>query len=141
HGDLRILEKFTQRSQLLQGIEKIRVAVLELEPHTFLIPHHCDGEIIFVVVRGQGTISIAEQDDKNSFNLEKGDVFRVPAGSIIYLINRDKEEKFFVYGLAKSINAPGKLHEYFSAGAENPESFYRAFSSDIVESAFNVSPA
>lgn len=53
HGDLRILEKFTQRSQLLQGIEKIRVAVLELEPHTFLIPHHCDGEIIFVVVRGK----------------------------------------------------------------------------------------
>ncbi|KAK4732390.1 hypothetical protein R3W88_025378 [Solanum pinnatisectum] len=138
HGDFRILEKFTQRSQLLQGIEKIRVAVLELEPQTFVVPHYCDGEIIFVVVRGQGTISIAEQDDKNSFNLEKGDVFRVPAGLIIYLINRDKKEKFFVYGLAKSSNAPGQLHEYFSAGAENPESFYRAFSSDILESAFNT---
>ncbi|KAH0637167.1 hypothetical protein KY289_037082 [Solanum tuberosum] len=128
HGDFRILEKFIQRSQLLQGIEKIRVAVLELEPQTFLVPHYCDGEIIFVVVRGQGTISIAEQDDKNSFNLEMGDVFRAPAGSIIYLINRDNKEKFFVYGLAKSSNAPGKLHEYFSAGLKirNPSTEHSA---------------
>ncbi|XP_059310578.1 vicilin Car i 2.0101-like [Lycium ferocissimum] len=28
--------------------------------------------------------------------------------------------------------------EYFSAGGENPESFYRAFSSDVLEAAFNT---
>ncbi|KAK6780897.1 hypothetical protein RDI58_023081 [Solanum bulbocastanum] len=105
---------------------------------------------MFVVVRGQGTISIVEQDDKNSFNLEKGDVFRVPAGSIIYLINRDKKEKFFVYGLAKYSNAPGQLHvnstmfnfvqknEYFSAGVENPESFYRVLLMDRLERLFEL---
>ncbi|MCE3051994.1 hypothetical protein HAX54_051373 [Datura stramonium] len=95
-GDLRVLEKFTQRSDLLRGIEKFRVAVVEVEPQSFMVPHHCDGEAIFVIVRGQGIISIAEQEEKNSFNLKHGDVMRVPAGSTIYLLNRDNNEKFFI---------------------------------------------
>ncbi|XP_060179384.1 vicilin Cor a 11.0101-like [Lycium barbarum] len=138
HGDFRVLQKFTERSELLQGLEKYRVAVLEFEPQSFMLPHHCDGEAIFVVVRGQGTISIAEQEEKNSFNLQHGDVIRVPAGSTVYLLNRDNKERFFVYVLAKSVNAPGEFQEYFSAGGENPESFYKAFSSDILETAFNT---
>lgn len=32
-----------------------------------------------------------------------------------------------------------KLQAYFGAGGENPESFYRAFSNEILEAAFNVS--
>lgn len=52
HGDLRLVEKFTERSQLLSGIEKYRVAFLELEPQTFMLPHHCDSEAIFFIVRG-----------------------------------------------------------------------------------------
>lgn len=52
HGDFRILERFNQRSQLLKGIEKYRVAILELEPQSFVLPHHCDGEAIYVVVKG-----------------------------------------------------------------------------------------
>ncbi|MCE3215001.1 hypothetical protein HAX54_000519, partial [Datura stramonium] len=63
---------------------------------------------------------------------------RVPAGSTIYLLNRDNNEKFFAYMLAKSVNAPGQVQAYFSAGGENPESFYRAFSTDILETAFNT---
>ncbi|KAK4357123.1 hypothetical protein RND71_022733 [Anisodus tanguticus] len=138
HGDFRVLEKFAERSELLRGLENFRVAVLEFEPQSFMLPHHCDAEAIFVVVRGQGIISIAEQDEKNSFNLQQGDVIKVPAGSTVYLLNRDNNERFFVYVLAKSVNAPGQFQEYFSAGGENPESFYRAFSSDILETAFNT---
>ncbi|XP_060179383.1 vicilin Cor a 11.0101-like [Lycium barbarum] len=138
HGDFRVLEKFSERSELLRGIEKFRVAVLEFEPQSFMLPHHCDDEAIFVVVRGQGTISIAEQDEKNSFNLQHGDVIRVNAGSTVYLLNRDNNERFFIYVLAKSINVPGEFQEYFSAGGENPETFYRAFSSDVLEAAFNT---
>nr|XP_016516006.1 PREDICTED: vicilin-like antimicrobial peptides 2-1 isoform X2 [Nicotiana tabacum] len=138
HGDFRVLEKFTERSELLRGIENYRVAVVEFEPLSFMLPHHCDAEAIFVVVRGRGTISIAEQDEKNSFNLEHGDVIRVNAGSTVYMLNRDNNERFFVYVLAQAVNTPGQFQEYFSAGGQNPESFYRAFSSDILETAFNT---
>ncbi|XP_009605859.1 vicilin Jug r 2.0101 [Nicotiana tomentosiformis] len=138
HGEFRVLEKFTERSELLGGLEKYGVAVLEFEPLSFMFPHHCDAEIILFVVRGRGTISIAEQEEKNSFNLENGDVIRVNAGSTIYMINRNNNERFFVYVLAKTVNIPGQFQEYFSGGGENPESFYRAFSSEILETAFNI---
>ncbi|KAM3326541.1 vicilin Cor a 11 [Capsicum chacoense] len=137
-GHLRIVEKFTQRSELFRGIEKYRVAVLEFEPQSFMVPNHCDGETIYVVARGQGIISIAEQDAKYYFTLEKAHVMRVPAGATIYFVNRDKNEKLVVYMLVKSIDAPGQAQEYFSGGGQNPESFYRAFSSDILEKAFNT---
>lgn len=69
----------------------------------------CTAIKISTFYTGKGTISIAEQDDKKSFNLEKGDVFRLPAGTTLSFINRDNNEKFFVYALAKSGNAPGLL--------------------------------
>ncbi|KAG5587856.1 hypothetical protein H5410_048290 [Solanum commersonii] len=87
---------------------------------------------------GRGSVSIAEEDEKNSFNLEHGDVISVSAGSTIYFTNTDNKEKFSVYMLAKAVNVPGKFQEFFSAGSENPETFYRAFSNDILETAFNT---
>ncbi|PHU21852.1 hypothetical protein BC332_06959 [Capsicum chinense] len=138
HGHLRILEKFTQRSELFRGIEKFRVAVAEFEPQSFMMPHHTDGEAIYIVVRGQGTIGIANQDEKNSFNMEKGDAIRVPSGSTTYFINRDNKEKLFVYVLSKSAGLPGEVRQYFGAGGVNPESFYRAISSGILEKSFNT---
>ncbi|KAF3621969.1 hypothetical protein FXO38_26983 [Capsicum annuum] len=140
HGHLRVLEKFTQRSELFRGIEKFRVAVAEFEPQSFMMPHHTDGEAIYIVVRGQGTIGIANQDEKNSFNMEKGDAIRVPSGSTTYFINRDNKEKLFVYVLSKSAGLPGEVRQYFGAGGVNPESFYRAISSGILEKSFNERP-
>nr|XP_004247670.1 vicilin-like antimicrobial peptides 2-2 [Solanum lycopersicum] len=135
HGEFRVLDKFTQ---LLLGIENYRIGVLEFEPRSFLLPHHFDAQLLLLIVRGRGSISIAEEDEKNSFNLEYGDVLSVSAGSTIYFTNTDNKEKFSVYVLAKAINVPGQFQEFFSAGSENPETFYRAFSSDILETAFNT---
>ncbi|KAM3326540.1 hypothetical protein P3S67_001666 [Capsicum chacoense] len=93
---------------------------------------------ISIFLIGKGTISIAEEDEKKSFNLEHGDVLNVTAGSTIHFINTNNNEKLFVYALAKAVNIPSKFQEFFSAGGENPETFYRAFSSDILETAFNT---
>ncbi|KAH0640280.1 hypothetical protein KY290_037562 [Solanum tuberosum] len=135
HGEFRVLDKFTQ---LLRGIENYRVGVLDFEPLTFMLPHHFDAQLLLLIVSGRGSISIAEEDEKNSFKLEHGDVISVSAGSTIYFTNTDNKEKFSVYVLAKAVNVPGQFQEFFSAGSENPETFYKAFSSDILETAFNT---
>lgn len=106
HGEFRVLDKFTQ---LLLGIENYRIGVLEFEPRSFLLPHHFDAQLLLLIVRGRGSISIAEEDEKNSFNLEYGDVLSVSAGSTIYFTNTDNKEKFSVYVLAKAINVPGQF--------------------------------
>lgn len=52
-GSYRVLPKFTERSQkLFKGIENIRLAVLEAEPLTFVVPNHWDADVVSLVLQG-----------------------------------------------------------------------------------------
>ncbi|GKD82810.1 vicilin-like antimicrobial peptides 2-2, partial [Tanacetum coccineum] len=55
-GNIRFLQKFTDRSDLFQGIEKYRVAFLEAEPQTFVMPNHFDADALVYVVNGMISI-------------------------------------------------------------------------------------
>ncbi|KAJ7972766.1 Vicilin [Quillaja saponaria] len=74
-----------ERSNLLSGIKDFRVATLEANPQTFLFPSHFDSEIVLYIVNGRATISFAREDKTESFNLERGDFIRVPAGTPMQL--------------------------------------------------------
>lgn len=52
-GHLKVLEQLSLRSELLRGLENYRVAILEASPNTFVVPHHCDADTVFVVTRGK----------------------------------------------------------------------------------------
>ena len=52
HGSVRVLERFTKRSELLRGIEKYRLGFLEANPSAFILPHHLDADVIFYVIQG-----------------------------------------------------------------------------------------
>lgn len=52
-GHLRVLERFSKRSEVLRGIENYRIAILEANPNTFVIPHHYDAESVFAVLQGE----------------------------------------------------------------------------------------
>ncbi|KAL2229932.1 UNVERIFIED_CONTAM: Vicilin Car i [Sesamum indicum] len=136
-GNVKVLERFSKKSELLQGVDNYRLAVLEANPNTFVLPHHFDAESVLVVAGGKGTISYVWQNRRKSYNVKLGDVMRVPAGSIVYLVNRDDNEKLYVLKLLQPVNTPGRFKEYFGVGGENPESFYRTFSNEILEAAFN----
>ncbi|KAL8513623.1 hypothetical protein ACS0TY_012924 [Phlomoides rotata] len=147
HGRLRILQKFTDRSELLRGIENYRVEILEAQPQTFVVPSHSDAEAIVFVANGKGTVSSVLQESRDvfnikerreSFNVEEGDIFRVQAGTTTYLINRDNNERLILVKLIQPVNTPGEFQAFYGAGGENPESFYRVFSNEILEAAFNT---
>ncbi|KAA8543268.1 hypothetical protein F0562_021237 [Nyssa sinensis] len=138
HGRLRVLQKFTERSNLLRGIENYRLSILEADPQILVIPNHLDAERLLFVARGRGTISLVHQDRRESFNLQRGDVLRVPAGTTSYMINRDNNEKLVIAKLLQPVGVPGEFQPFFGPGGEDPESFYRAFSTEILESALNT---
>lgn len=52
HGRFEVLERFARRSELLVGVENYRLAVLEAEPETFIMPRHWDAEEVFYVMEG-----------------------------------------------------------------------------------------
>ncbi|KAH6796591.1 hypothetical protein C2S52_021145 [Perilla frutescens var. hirtella] len=138
HGRLRILQKFTERSELLRGIENFRVAILEAQPQTFVVPNHWDAEIVIFVAQGRGTVSMVQEDRRESFNIKEGDIFRIRAGTTSYLINKDNNEKLVLAKLYQPVNTPGNFEAFFGAGGDSAESYLKAFSNEILEAAFNV---
>ncbi|KAF5466112.1 hypothetical protein F2P56_016067 [Juglans regia] len=145
-GEVKYLERFTERTELLRGIENYRVVILDANPNTFMLPHHKDAESVAVVTRGRATLTLVSQETRESFNLECGDVIRVPAGATVYVINQDSNERLEMVKLLQPVNNPGQfrfefvvLQEYYAAGAKSPDqSYLRVFSNDILVAALNT---
>ncbi|KAI3910791.1 hypothetical protein MKW98_030599 [Papaver atlanticum] len=137
-GHVRLLQKFTEKSELLRGLENYRVAFLEANPNTFIVPNHQDADTLFFVVRGRGSITMVRQEDKETHNLERGDVMRVPAGTVVYLINKDNNEKLILAKLLQTVFTPGHVGVFFGPGGEDPESYYSSFSDELLQTAFNT---
>ncbi|XP_051120465.1 vicilin Cor a 11.0101-like [Andrographis paniculata] len=140
HGRVRVLRKFTEGSgwKLLRGVENYRVVIVEAEPRTFVVPNHWDADVVIFVANGKGSASLVRQNRRESFNIKEGDVFRIRAGTTTYLVNRDNNEKLVLVKLAIPVSIPGHFQAFFGAAGENPQSFYNAFSDEILEATFNT---
>ncbi|KAI3837633.1 hypothetical protein MKX03_029758 [Papaver bracteatum] len=136
-GYIKVLPKFTEQSNLLRGIENYRLTIFQANPNTFVIPSHWDADVVLFVVKGRGTISLVRQQNRESYNLKQGDDLRVPVGSLVYMINRDNNETLKIGKILVTVSTPGQVR-FFSSGDHEHESFYRVFSNDILESAFNT---
>ncbi|KAK9146623.1 hypothetical protein Sjap_006526 [Stephania japonica] len=136
-GELSVLQRFDRRSNLLKGLKDYRAAFLEAKPNTLLLPHHCDAESVFFVAKGNGIVNLVRREKRQSYNVRYGDVFKAQAGTIIYLVNNHERENLWLVQLSLPVNTPGHFEEFFGAGGENPESFYKSFSQGILEAAFN----
>ncbi|OIW11283.1 hypothetical protein TanjilG_28374 [Lupinus angustifolius] len=134
-GRVRVLHRFTKKSNLLRGIHNFRLATLEAEGHTFVSPCHFDSEAVFFVVKGRATIGMVREEKTERFNLEQGDIIRVPSGTPVYLVNRDHNQKLFIAKLHMPLAVPGKFEAFYGPGGRNPESFLTAFSWELLEAA------
>lgn len=62
--------------------------------------------ILFI---GRATINLVSQERRESYNLERGDVIRVPAGTTEYVTNQDSNERLQMVKLLQSVNTPGQF--------------------------------
>lgn len=139
HGRIGALPKFTDRSWLLRGIENHLLAIIELNPQAFITPFHADADCVLFVAQGRGAITILHEDNRESFNIEQGNAVRVPAGAPTYLINRDVNQKLYIIKLLRPVNLPGHAEPFHSAGGGGQdESFYEAFSWELLEAALKT---
>lgn len=58
---------------------------------------------------GKAILTVLKSNNRNSFNLERGDTIKLPAGTIAYLVNRDDEDELRVLDLAIPVNRPGQI--------------------------------
>lgn len=135
---MRVLQRFTERSELLRGIDKFRVGFYEANPNTFMLPHHWDADSVLFVIRGRATMTFLRQENRETFDLERGDVLIIPAGTTAYLVNSHENEMLQIAELLHPVNTPGHYEQYFGVSGEEPESFFNSFSTEILQAALNV---
>ncbi|KAK9009539.1 hypothetical protein V6N11_036071 [Hibiscus sabdariffa] len=88
-------QQLGQRQQL-HWHQRVPLCLIEANPNTFVLPHHCDAEKNYVVTNGKGTLTFVTHKMKESFNLVPGIVIRVPSGSTMYLVNQDNNQKLTI---------------------------------------------
>uniref|UniRef100_A0A803MFJ7 Cupin type-1 domain-containing protein n=1 Tax=Chenopodium quinoa TaxID=63459 RepID=A0A803MFJ7_CHEQI len=115
------------------------VMIFEANPQTFVVPNHWDADVVLFVAQGEGTVSLVYTDRRESFNIERGHVMVIPAGVTAYLINKGNNDKLILVKLINPVSNIGKFESFFGPGGDNPESYFNAFSSDILEAAFKTS--
>ncbi|XBH73249.1 hypothetical protein VPH35_100372 [Triticum aestivum] len=93
HGHFKVLERFDH--ELLRGsIGDYRVACLDAAPRAFLQPSHYDADEIAFVREGEGVLVLLRNGKRESFCVREGDVFVIPAGSIVYSANTHRSKWF-----------------------------------------------
>ncbi|XP_047312538.1 vicilin Cor a 11.0101-like [Impatiens glandulifera] len=111
HGRLiGLLQDFTENSKLLTGLVNHGVAILEANPNTFMAPGHWDADALFFVVQGKATINLIRHDKRETLGLKTGDNIRIPSGTKVLMMNRDRMEKLVVIKLPQPVSTPAAGH-------------------------------
>nr|pir globulin1 - maize [Zea mays]AAB60295.1 truncated globulin1 [Zea mays] len=119
-GSLRVLRPFDEVSRLLRGIRDYRVAVLEANPRSFVVPSHTDAHCICYVAEGEGVVTTIENGERRSYTIKQGHVFVAPAGAVTYLANTDGRKKLVITKILHTISVPGEFQFFFGPGREEP---------------------
>ncbi|KAL5078169.1 hypothetical protein RYX36_017153 [Vicia faba] len=134
NGHIRLLQKFDERSKILENLQNYRLLEYKSKPRTIFLPQQIDVDFILVVLSGKAILTVLKPNDRNSFNLERGDTIKLPAGTIAYLINRDDNEDLRVLDLVIPVNRPGQLQVIY----QNQQSILSEFNKNILEASFNT---
>ncbi|CAH8375604.1 unnamed protein product [Eruca vesicaria subsp. sativa] len=138
-GFVKMLPKFTKRSStLFRGIENYRFLFQEMEPNTFLVPHHLDADYVFIVVQGKGLIGFVKDTASESFQITKGDVVRVPSTVTHFFANTNSTVPLRLAKIAVPANVPGHFQVFFPAHSQFHQSYFTGFSKDVLTASFNV---
>ncbi|WP_139162132.1 cupin domain-containing protein, partial [Acinetobacter baumannii] len=90
------------------------------------------------VSQGRAIVTLLLENNRESFNLRFGDIIRIPAGTPFYIINKDENQKLSIAQLIQPVSTPGHFEDFFGAGGQNPQSFFSAFSNNILEAIFQT---
>ncbi|KNA10303.1 hypothetical protein SOVF_145560 [Spinacia oleracea] len=107
-GHMKVLQRFSEKSNLLLGIDRFRIGIYEANPNTFMLPHHWDADSVLFFIKGKAIVTFLKQENRKTFNVERGDVLMIPSGTTAYLTNIQNDEKLQIAELLRPVNIPGR---------------------------------
>uniref|UniRef100_A0A7N0ZT31 Cupin type-1 domain-containing protein n=1 Tax=Kalanchoe fedtschenkoi TaxID=63787 RepID=A0A7N0ZT31_KALFE len=124
----------------LQMQTSMHIGFISMDPNSLFVPQYMDSNLILFVHQGQAKVGSICQDELVERGLSEGDVFRIPAGSAFYILNKHSETLNIVCSIDMSDSLGGGPFQAFSIGGGTfPKSVLAGFSHNALTSAFNVS--
>ncbi|KAH7863319.1 hypothetical protein Vadar_016091 [Vaccinium darrowii] len=119
----------------------IHVGFVTMEPNSLFIPQYLDSDLILFVRRGEARVGSIYRDELIERRLKNGDVYRIPAGSIFYLVNTaDGQRLQIICSIEKSDSIGwGTFQSFFIGGGSYPTSILAGFERSTISTALNVS--
>lgn len=119
----------------------LHIVFISMEPKSFFVPQYLDSDSVFYVLRGFAKVGWVHHGDFIEKNLKIGDVYRIPGGSVFYILNTDEGQRLHITcGLDTSYSlSSGSFQSFFVAGGEDPVAVLSAFDDHVLSVAFNVS--
>ncbi len=112
-GRVEVLQNFAQRSKLLRGLRNYRVEFLQANPRAFTVLKHIDAQTVLFVSQGRAIVTLLLENNRESFNLQLGDIIRIPAGTPFYIINKDENQKLTKAQLIQTESTPGHFEDIY----------------------------
>ncbi|KAI8542377.1 hypothetical protein RHMOL_Rhmol08G0134100 [Rhododendron molle] len=119
---------------------RYQLQFITLEPNALFLPVLLHRDMVFYVHTGSGRLSWIDEDEMRRVNLQRGDVYRLPTGSVFFLQSNLEQErqKLRIYSLFT--NSIQDLHEP-SVGAAAYSSIpdlVLGFDEKTLQATFNV---
>ncbi|KAH9311441.1 hypothetical protein KI387_026476 [Taxus chinensis] len=120
---------------------QLDIGFITMEPKSFFLPQFLNSDFVFLIERGSARLGWVHNRDLIEQNLKIGDVYRIPGGSVFYLINTDEGQRLHIIFSVDTSQSliPGKIQSFFVAGGLDPVSVLSGFDDRVLSGAFNVS--
>ncbi|KAM7280118.1 hypothetical protein ACFE04_007252 [Oxalis oulophora] len=140
-GDMRVVKGYGG----VGGVSDrpMHIGFIRMEPKSLFVPQYVDTSLILFVRQGEAKVGNIYRDDLVERSLKMGDIYRIPAGSVFYLINTAEGQRLHVIcsiDTTESIGI-GLFQSFFIGGGKYPSSVLSGFEPETLRTAFNVSGA
>ncbi|XP_058228586.1 vicilin-like seed storage protein At2g18540 [Rhododendron vialii] len=140
YGEISAVEISDIGSTTTRRRGRYQLQFITLEPNALFLPVLLHRDMVFYVHTGSGRLSWVDEDEMRRVNLQRGDVYRLPTGSVFFLQSNLEQErqKLRIYSLFT--NSIQDLHEP-SVGAAAYSSIpdlVLGFDEKTLQAAFNV---
>ncbi|XP_038901798.1 vicilin-like seed storage protein At2g28490 [Benincasa hispida] len=136
-GEMRVMR--SPASRILD--RPMHIGFITMEPKSLFVPQYLDSSLILFVHRGDVKVGLVYKDELAERRMKAGDVFRIPAGSVFYMVNVGEGQRLqIICSIDKSESLSyGTFQSFFVAGGTYPSSVLAGFDQDTLATAFNVS--
>ncbi|XP_071732073.1 vicilin-like seed storage protein At2g28490, partial [Rutidosis leptorrhynchoides] len=118
----------------------MHIGFITMEPNSMFIPQYLDSSVIFFVERGEVRIGTIYKDKLVEKDLKAGDIYRIQAGSVFYLVNTARGQRLRVITTIDTAESSDwhSFQTFFIGGGTSPTSVLAGFDTQTLATAFNV---